>query len=68
MTTFAVVSGVAGAQLARRIIIILGLANLFGDGFAMGPGGLSSAKKAKKRVFTSVNLPGNRGSWSISGW
>jgi VIT1/CCC1 family predicted Fe2+/Mn2+ transporter len=36
ITTFAVVSGVAGASLANRIVIILGLANLLADGFSMG--------------------------------
>lgn len=35
VTTFAVVSGVAGAGLSPRIVIILGLANLVGDGFSM---------------------------------
>lgn len=35
VTTFAVVSGVAGAGLSTGIIIILGLANLVGDGFSM---------------------------------
>ncbi len=35
VTTFAVVSGVAGAELSSGIIIILGLANLVGDGFSM---------------------------------
>lgn len=35
VTTFAVVSGVAGAGLASSVIIILGLANLFADGFSM---------------------------------
>ena len=35
VTTFAVVSGVAGAGLDSRIVIILGLANLIGDGFSM---------------------------------
>jgi VIT1/CCC1 family predicted Fe2+/Mn2+ transporter len=35
VTTFAVVSGVAGAQLSSRVVIILGLANLIGDGFSM---------------------------------
>jgi len=36
ITTFAVVSGAAGATLAPGIILILGLANLFGDGISMG--------------------------------
>src|SRR6185437_5620417 len=35
VTTFAVVSGVAGAQLASWIILALGFANLFADGFSM---------------------------------
>jgi VIT1/CCC1 family predicted Fe2+/Mn2+ transporter len=36
VTTFAVVSGVAGAALDPRIVLILGAANLFADGFSMG--------------------------------
>ncbi|MGI5835682.1 MAG: VIT1/CCC1 transporter family protein [Chloroflexota bacterium] len=36
ITTFAVVSGVAGASLASSIILILGFANLLADGFSMG--------------------------------
>jgi VIT1/CCC1 family predicted Fe2+/Mn2+ transporter len=36
ITTFAVVSGVVGASLSERVIIILGLANLVADGFSMG--------------------------------
>lgn len=35
VTTFAVVSGVAGAQLSSGVVIILGVANLVGDGFSM---------------------------------
>jgi VIT1/CCC1 family predicted Fe2+/Mn2+ transporter len=38
ITTFAVVSGVAGATLSPKITIVLGLANLLADGFAMGAG------------------------------
>lgn len=36
ITTFAVVSGVAGASLDARIVLILGFANLVADGFSMG--------------------------------
>jgi VIT1/CCC1 family predicted Fe2+/Mn2+ transporter len=36
ITTFAVVSGVVGADLSERIILILGFANLIADGFSMG--------------------------------
>jgi vacuolar iron transporter family protein len=35
VTTFAVVSGVAGAELSAGIVVILGMANLLGDGFSM---------------------------------
>lgn len=35
VTTFAVVAGVAGAHLPGGIVIILGAANLLGDGFSM---------------------------------
>lgn len=35
VTTFAVVSGVAGAGLSPGVVIVLGLANLVGDGFSM---------------------------------
>ena len=35
VTTFAVVSGVAGAGLSTGVIIVLGMANLLADGFSM---------------------------------
>jgi VIT1/CCC1 family predicted Fe2+/Mn2+ transporter len=35
VTTFAVVSGVAGAQLSPLVVLILGFANLVADGFSM---------------------------------
>lgn len=35
VTTFAVISGVVGAALESRVIVILGVANLLGDGFSM---------------------------------
>ncbi|WP_255150599.1 VIT1/CCC1 transporter family protein [Halorarius halobius] len=36
VTTFAVVAGVAGAALSPSIVLVLGTANLFADGFSMG--------------------------------
>src|SRR5687768_18557943 len=36
VTTFAVVAGVAGADLDETVVIILGGANLIADGFSMG--------------------------------
>ena len=38
VTTFAVVAGVVGAALSPSIILILGFANLFADGFSMAVG------------------------------
>lgn len=48
LTTFAVVSGVAGAQLSGNIVLILGLANLLADGFAMAIGAFLSSKSEKE--------------------
>lgn len=44
VTTFAVVAGVMGAGLSPAIVLILGLANLVGDGFSMAAGAYSAAK------------------------
>lgn len=44
VTTFAVVAGVEGASLSLPIILILGFANLFADGFSMSVGKYSSDK------------------------
>ncbi len=44
VTTFAVVAGVAGAQLSPTIILILGGANLIADGFSMAAGNYSGVK------------------------
>lgn len=44
VTTFAIVAGVTGASLAPVIVVILGLANLIGDGFSMAAGAFSSAR------------------------
>lgn len=44
VTTFAVVAGVEGASLTVPIILILGFANLFADGFSMSVSKYSSDK------------------------
>lgn len=44
VTTFAIVAGVVGADLSARIILIMGLANLFADGFSMAAGNYSGTK------------------------
>lgn len=48
ITTFAVVSGVAGANLGTSIILILGLANLLADGFSMATGAYLSTKSEQE--------------------
>ena len=50
VTTFAVVSGVAGAALSVNIVIILGLANLLADGFSMAVGNYLSSKSDKEYI------------------
>jgi len=44
VTTFAVVAGVVGASPSPFIVLILGFANLFADGFAMAVGNYLSTK------------------------
>lgn len=44
VTTFAVVSGVAGAQLSPNIVIVIGLANIVADGFSMAASNYSATK------------------------
>ncbi|MFB6104992.1 MAG: VIT1/CCC1 transporter family protein [Halobacteriaceae archaeon] len=46
VTTFAVVSGVADAALNPSIVLILGAANLFADGFSMGMSNYLSRRSA----------------------
>jgi VIT1/CCC1 family predicted Fe2+/Mn2+ transporter len=44
VTTFAVVAGSAGASLSSDIVLILGFANLFADGFSMASGNYLGVK------------------------
>lgn len=44
VTTFAVVTGAAGANLSAKVILVLGFANLFADGFSMAVGSYLSEK------------------------
>ena len=50
VTTFAVVSGVAGAGLSSGIVIVLGLANLLGDGFSMAAANFLGCRAEEQRV------------------
>lgn len=49
VTTFAVVSGVAGANLSQRVVVILGLANLIADGFSMAVGNFLATRAEQQR-------------------
>ena len=44
VTTFAIVAGVVGASLSPGIILILGFANLFADGFSMAAANYQASK------------------------
>lgn len=50
VTTFAVVAGATGAQLDLDIVLILGFANLFADGFSMSVGAYL-AKKSEHDTY-----------------
>jgi len=44
VTTFAIVTGAAGANFSSKVILILGLANVLADGFSMAVGAYLSEK------------------------
>ena len=50
VTTFAVVSGVAGAGLSGNVVLILGVANLVGDGFSMAAGNFMGTRAEKEQL------------------
>ncbi len=67
ITTFAVISGSLGATLGSPIILILGFANLFADGFSMAvsnylsrrsqeslDGGFTGSAKEKAPIYTAL--------------
>lgn len=62
VTTFAVVAGVAGAQLNTKIVLILGLANLLADGFSMAAGDYLSEKSHRDYVRSERE----REEWEVS--
>ena len=49
VTTFAVVSGVAGADLGASVVIILGAANLIADGFSMAVSNYLGSRAERQR-------------------
>ncbi|QUC64632.1 VIT1/CCC1 transporter family protein [Nitrosopumilus sp. K4] len=61
VTTFAIVAGVVGASLPSGIILILGFANLFADGFSMAAANYQ-ASKAKNEF---VEMKRRQEEWEI---
>ena len=50
VTTFAIVAGVVGASLPMGIVLILGFANLFADGFSMADANYQASKARNEFV------------------
>jgi VIT1/CCC1 family predicted Fe2+/Mn2+ transporter len=61
VTTFAIVAGVVGADLSPIIILILGFANLFADGFAMA----SANYQASKAKNEFIQMKRKQEEWEI---
>ena len=61
VTTFAIVAGVIGAGLSPGIVLILGFANLFADGFAMAAANYQATKA--KREF--IEMKQKQEEWEI---
>lgn len=58
ITTFAVVSGVAGAGLSSGVIIILGAANLLADGFSMAVSNYLGTRAEQERTTQARTIEG----------
>ena len=59
VTTFAVVAGVAGAELSATIVIILGLANLIADGISMAASNYLATKSEQGYLERKEKKPHN---------
>lgn len=57
VTTFAVVAAATGGGLSGRVIIILGIANLLADGFAMSIGAYLAAKTNEQTEAEATPRP-----------
>ncbi len=51
ITTFAVVAGASGAALSSSVIIIIGIANLFADGFSMAASNYLGSRSEHMRAL-----------------
>src|ERR1700735_3843673 len=59
ITTFAIVAGVVGADMPGSVVLVLGLANLIADGFAMGSGNYSGTKAERDDYRRLLAVEGN---------
>lgn len=57
VTTFAVMTGALGASLSPSVVLILGLANLFADGFSMAASNYLSTKSKKGITESTEYVP-----------
>lgn len=58
VTTFAIVAGVVGAELSASVVLVLGAANLFADGFSMAAANYTGtrAEHEERRRLRRVEL------------
>lgn len=56
VTTFAIVAGAVGAELAARYVLILGAANLLADGFSMAAANYSGTKTEIEEYASIRNM------------
>lgn len=59
ITTFAVIAGVAGAELAPRVLLVLGFANLLADGFSMAASNFLAARSQEVDANVKEALQGS---------
>lgn len=57
VTTFAIISGIAGAKLSPAIVLILGVSNVLADGFSMASSNYLSEKSHQAVEGTSNHHP-----------
>jgi hypothetical protein len=50
VTTFAIVSGVVGAEFSSVVILVLGFANLLADGFSMAASNFSGTRAEREEA------------------
>ncbi|MBI1975853.1 MAG: VIT1/CCC1 transporter family protein [Candidatus Vogelbacteria bacterium] len=57
ITTFAVVASVAGASLSVPIVLVIGLASLFADGFSMAASNYLGTKSEHDALCADAGMP-----------